>query len=485
MRLDLRRGRRPVALHPRTTPRASSFLQTDWDVKPDAATRSSSRATRRRPPSSRARRHRRRASTGTTLTLSGRAAALAGLGGLSGAIVRIVDGAGAGQDALRTITANTAQHDHDRRRRSASTRAGTASTSSSTCRASRSTASRALVGRQRGARRPDRRRPTARRASSEGGDTDTYSVGLTHGAGAPSVDGRRSGRSRRRRCATRTTRPAAQRVQVTVDVARRSSPPAVPRATPTARSRCASTPANWSDSSRSSSRAIDDNYADGCDLQAFPDRAQRMYLIQGPLYVFGGNDPRGRPLDRRPPVMLPGRDAGHRGHARPPRRCSSIETKQVDTLNVYNEDSISDDVGDADATRLTGLGMGGDQFVAGRSLPGGITYGDLEALEHPPRPRQRHASRSSRRTSAPRGSRAATRRAVRARRHFFVRTIDGHTTIEGRRRQRPRPRRHDGRAAGAGTIDEIAALLTIDGGAGNDTRLARRLGRHRRATSAG
>ena len=57
-----------------------------------------------------------------------------------------------------------------------------------------------------------------------------------------------------------------------------------------------------------------------------------------------------------------------------------LEPYQVDTLNVFNDDSISDDIGNLTSTRLTGLGMGPDQFVAGRVLNGGITYGDLEAL---------------------------------------------------------------------------------------------------------
>ena len=70
-----------------------------------------------------------------------------------------------------------------------------------------------------------------------------------------------------------------------------------------------------------------------------------MYLLQGPLFVFGGIDPQ---ADRSipAPIMLPGETPGIEVRAGQPRRCSSIEPNQVDTLNVFNDDSISDDIGE-------------------------------------------------------------------------------------------------------------------------------------------
>ena len=145
--------------------------------------------------------------------------------------------------------------------------------------------------------------------------------------------------------------------------------------------------------------AIDDTYADGGDLQAFADRAQRVYLIQGPLYVFGGEDPQ---ADRaiEPPIMLPGETPGAEVVPDAPS-VFAIEANQVDTLNVYNDDSISDDVGNLTATRLTGLGMGPDQFVAGRVL---------QRRHH-----LRRASRRSTSTSATATTRSRSRRRTSAR----------------------------------------------------------------------
>ena len=56
------------------------------------------------------------------------------------------------------------------------------------------------------------------------------------------------------------------------------------------------------------------------------------------------------------------------------------ETTQVDTLNVFNGGSPADDIGVLTADHLTGLGMAGDTVIAGRTLAGGIVYGDIEVL---------------------------------------------------------------------------------------------------------
>ena len=76
--------------------------------------------------------------------------------------------------------------------------------------------------------------------------------------------------------------------------------------------------------------------------------------------------------------MLPGESSGT---LRLPTSANlaTIESHQVDTLNVFNGDSVSADSGTLTSTRLTGLGMGGDQFIAGRLVQGGITYEGLEA----------------------------------------------------------------------------------------------------------
>src|SRR5918998_4646380 len=140
------------------------------------------------------------------------------------------------------------------------------------------------------------------------------------------------------------------------------------------------TPETWNQARIVTVTAIDDAVVDGNDLQAFADLAQRTHLIQGPLYVFGGSDP-DPAADRSipPAIMLPGETPGTPVTPQS-QSLNVVEANQVDTLNVFNNDSVSDDIGNLTSTRLTGLGMGLNQFVSGRSLQGGITYDGLEAL---------------------------------------------------------------------------------------------------------
>jgi hypothetical protein len=56
------------------------------------------------------------------------------------------------------------------------------------------------------------------------------------------------------------------------------------------------------------------------------------------------------------------------------------ELEQVDTINVYNSDSPSNDVGTLTSDRLTGFGMGGDTVISGRLITGGIHYKELESF---------------------------------------------------------------------------------------------------------
>jgi subtilisin-like proprotein convertase family protein len=56
------------------------------------------------------------------------------------------------------------------------------------------------------------------------------------------------------------------------------------------------------------------------------------------------------------------------------------EADQVDVMNVFHGNSPANDIGELTENSLTGLGMGGDTIIAGRELPGGITYYDLETL---------------------------------------------------------------------------------------------------------
>ncbi|MGC9326682.1 MAG: calcium-binding protein, partial [Candidatus Hinthialibacter sp.] len=57
------------------------------------------------------------------------------------------------------------------------------------------------------------------------------------------------------------------------------------------------------------------------------------------------------------------------------------ETEQVDYMFVHDEDSPADSAGTLTSTRLSGLNMGPNIVIGDREIPGGITYGNLEALE--------------------------------------------------------------------------------------------------------
>lgn len=107
----------------------------------------------------------------------------------------------------------------------------------------------------------------------------------------------------------------------------------------------------------------------------FPDIPQTVNNIAGPLYVFGGLDPEAdRSLVNA--VILPTEtDVGTFPTIVPPS-----PEDDVDTLNVLDQDSTANDVGMLTSTRLTGLGMGGDQVIEGKTYNGGITYQDFEAL---------------------------------------------------------------------------------------------------------
>ncbi len=96
----------------------------------------------------------------------------------------------------------------------------------------------------------------------------------------------------------------------------------------------------------------------------------------------------------------------------------------MDTIDVYNGNSPADDVGVLTADHLTGLGMGGDTVIAGRTLPGGIVYNDIEVLNILPGHRQR---RLPGRLDAYRRDQHLHRAGNDAVR---VQSIDGHTTID-------------------------------------------------------
>ena len=292
----------------------------------------------------------------------------------------------------------------------------------------------------------------------ENGATDTYTVRLTRDPGGKDHASTCRRTRPRRRTSTTRPRPSWHRnnVQVTLTGAdgvrgRQQRPQAVVRATSTAATGRLSAP---SPSSRST-----DGVKDGEDLQAFAPVARRTQVVQGPLTIIGGLDPDpafNTSLDDYHPILMPDEFSNKPKPPVPPT-IRVDETKQVDKLVVHNEDSPAADVGTLTSSRITGLGMAPDLYVAGRLLPGGITYLDLEALEILPRLRQRqlhgrvHARRHDT-IDAGRGDDTIT-----------IKTLSGHTVVLGQAGD-------DTLRIGNGsqTVDDIHALLAVDGGAGND-----------------
>ena len=138
---------------------------------------------------------------------------------------------------------------------------------------------------------------------------------------------------------------------------------------------------------------------EGSEAELAPELgAHRLNTIAGPLVIEGGVA-EGRDRSLRPAVMLP-----HESTALPNETVSDLdETTSTDTLNVFNDNSVADDVGVLDSTsldnelvtlgdptNLSGLGMSGpvtfDVSIEGEdprfvTFEGGITFDDIEITE--------------------------------------------------------------------------------------------------------
>ncbi|MDD4986866.1 MAG: hypothetical protein PHQ43_14045, partial [Dehalococcoidales bacterium] len=134
-----------------------------------------------------------------------------------------------------------------------------------------------------------------------------------------------------------------------------------------------------------------------------------------------------------------------------------VEEDQVDILNVFHTNSVSNDTGTLTSDRLYGLGMGPDTVIGGKSLEGGITYLNIESFN------LELGSGIDTFTieSTHKGSTAIKSGAGND--NIKIETIDGHTTVET-------GDGNDSVHVGTnGLIDQITGLLTLVGGAGSDT----------------
>ena len=142
---------------------------------------------------------------------------------------------------------------------------------------------------------------------------------------------------------------------------------------------------------------------------------------------------------------------------------------------VHNEDSPALERANVTRNRITGLGMAPDMVVAGRRFDGGITYDNFEALEL----RLGYGRDEVTVESTHNGTTAIF--AGRGDDEVWLRTVDGHTVVYG---QDGDDTVRLGRALGTGqTVDDLAALVAVDGGAGYDSVYVDDCGRHRPPTS--
>jgi Ca2+-binding RTX toxin-like protein/phage tail sheath gpL-like len=133
------------------------------------------------------------------------------------------------------------------------------------------------------------------------------------------------------------------------------------------------------------------------------------------------------------------------------------EEVQVDTLNLYNGNSPSDDEGVLTDERIYGLGMGPDCTIGDRPLNGGITYYNLEAVNL----ELGYGNDNLLVTTTHGGS--TTISSSDGNDIIDIKTIVGHTLVNT----------GDGNdevnvGSDNDLIDEISALLTIDTGEGDD-----------------
>ena len=133
------------------------------------------------------------------------------------------------------------------------------------------------------------------------------------------------------------------------------------------------------------------------------------------------------------------------------------EDDQVDTLNVFNGNSPADDVGVLTSSHLGGLGMGGDTVVRGRTIEGGITYGNLEVLNI------ELGSGLDRFTIESTHLGTTTLNTGKGDDVIRVKTVSGHTVVTTGEGDDWITVSND-----QGLVDQIAGLLAVDMGAGAD-----------------
>ncbi len=228
------------------------------------------------------------------------------------------------------------------------------------------------------------------------------------------------------------------------------------------------TGSNWGVAQTVYVRAADDTYVDGSDYQAFATTSiSRINQIQGPLSVFGGENPNAA-YTIPPPIMLPG-ESSQELVTTPNSSFDVIESKQVDTLVLDNGNDVAAETGAVtfDPTAVvdgitgigtvTGLGLGGDRVIGGQTIAGGVTYGDLEHLVVNLGKGVDQLTVFSTHTGRTEITGGAGNDVI------TVKTTSGFTRIDG-------DEGNDTFVIGnAGLLDDLGTLLVLNGGAGTDS----------------
>ena len=234
------------------------------------------------------------------------------------------------------------------------------------------------------------------------------------------------------------------------------------------------TSANWNVAQTVTVRALDDSLIDGGDVQVFAPGPRTLDGLRGPLRVEGGIDPDGDRAIPDPLLYVAETDPPEFvADANP--NLESVETEQIDILNLFHNESVSADFGELTDTTITGLGMSPDRVIGGRLFAGGITYVNLEMLQID------LGSGSDRLLIHSTHGGATLVNAAKGDDQVHVRTVGGPTTINGQLGD-------DTISVGTlfdealfdsaidhvnapigGVIDQISSLLRIDGGADTDT----------------
>ena len=139
------------------------------------------------------------------------------------------------------------------------------------------------------------------------------------------------------------------------------------------------TPGNWNVAQTVWVKAIDDAIIDGDGVQATAQQPRSLDTIQGPLAIFGGDDPDGDTTIPAP-VLYIGEIDPSEFVADPNPNFDAVEAEQVDVLSALDTDSVADKLGLLADHSLTGLGMHNGRTIGGVLYPAGLRYSDIELL---------------------------------------------------------------------------------------------------------